>query len=75
MSNCPECDRLLAEYEEATTKRLSAEAELTAAAFARHPGAVQVARGAVLAAIVKWTRARDALRQHQATHVFKAGGR
>jgi hypothetical protein len=64
----------MAKYEEATAGRLSAEAELTAAAFARRAGAVKKARGAYLAALIEWTRANEALRQHQSSHVARAGG-
>ncbi len=73
MVSCAECAGLTAKYEEATAARLKAEAELTAASFARDPGAIKIARGAVMAAVVGWNRARERLRQHQLSHVMRAG--
>ena len=65
--------RLLAKYQSATGARLKAEAELTAAVFARDPKAGKVARRALKSALAEWRRASEQLQQHERSHAMTAG--
>ena len=72
VSGCAECARLAARYASATAVRYSAEAELTAAAFAHDAKQMKLARRAVKSALEGWRRANQALVAHERTHVMTA---